>query len=294
LQIPLTDTKTILEQFKEIHSHLGKGTKYRAPHKLVPLIIYFYYKEQGKYINEKDLLALAKISKKDFNAFKLPMISFWPEYQRRNRMEYISRRIMELVDHYELGMPFYYQSKKILHRFYESIKNTTDNVIVGLVTSITLLCSERTDVRINNICDLLDIRMSTIQIQVKRRIFERFKVPGFKSLVKSAEILRQVMTKLGVLDSAIEELESAEFEKEPEIIHVVLGSARPIHNFHSNQLIFKDTTGYNRISITNNTIHYFIQDTNGRSKVEKIIEPTTTDVELWKYHVPVGPPIIFE
>ena len=65
-------------------------------------------------------------------------------------------------------MEFFYQAKKILYKLWESINNTKDDVIAGLVCSISALCSYRESVSVNAICMRLDIKMSTIQTQVKR------------------------------------------------------------------------------------------------------------------------------
>ncbi|MHA1242179.1 MAG: TFIIB-type zinc ribbon-containing protein, partial [Promethearchaeota archaeon] len=200
LGFSLNDFNVILSKFTENRAQLGKGTKYRSAEMLVPCVIYAYYKENNKPVCEKDLLEVSKISKKDFNAFKYSIIRIWPEYQERDRKQYITERILEVSEHFKLGMPFYYQSRRILNRFYDSIKNTKDDVIVGLVTSITLLCSQKKEVSVCAICDRLGIKMSTIHRQVERRVIQRFKVPGFKTLVKSAVLLKKVMQKLGVLD----------------------------------------------------------------------------------------------
>jgi hypothetical protein len=175
LNFPLSDSVSILETFKKIRAQLGKGTKYRSTEMLVPCVIYFYYKHNNTPISEKELLEVSKISKKDFNEFKIPMAGLWPQYKERDRKEYIIQRILEITEHFDLGMPFYYQSYKILSRFYEKIKNTKDDVIVGLVTSITLLCSQSEGVSVSALCERLGIKMSTIHRQVERRIIERFR-----------------------------------------------------------------------------------------------------------------------
>ena len=157
LKFPSKDLYPLLDLFKYIRVQIGKGTKYRSPTMLVPCVIYAFYKEHNKPIHEKELLEVARISKKDFNSFKYSIIRIWPQYQERNRKEYVVRRIFELTEHFNLGMPFFYQSKKILSKFYESIKNTKDDVIVGLVCSITLLCTRNNTCRVSNLCDILGI-----------------------------------------------------------------------------------------------------------------------------------------
>jgi hypothetical protein len=311
LGFPLKDSISILEVFREIRAQLGKGTKFRSAEMLVPCVIYFYYKRNNTPISESELLEVSKISKKDFSEFKIPMVKLWPQYKERDRKEYITQRVLEITEHFDLGMPFYYQSYKILSRFYDSIKNTKDDVIVGLVTSITLLCSQPEGVSVSAICKRVGIEMSTVHTQVKRRIIEQFKVPGFRSLVKSAGLLKKVMTKLGVLDPAFVDVdgESIDYE-EPlvdgtDIVQVVLENATSVFNNLNESkdfyLFLKDLNGYLVASITqatnnNNNSYNF----NNRITRDNIKEKTFSEevgnkeiikLELWKYYNPKGPPL---
>ena len=308
LGFPLTDVEPLLEKFKYNRSQLGKGTKYRSPQMLVPCIIYAYYKENNKPIREKDLLELTSISKKDFNAFKFSILRIWPEYKERNRKGYIVQRILEVTEHFNLGMPFFYQSKKILNRFYNSIKNTKDDVIISLVTSITLLCSQQRDVSISALCNRLDVKMSTIHRQVEKRVIQRFKVPGFKSLVKSADLLKQVLIKLGVLDpSFIDMIEKSELgSKTDDIVQVVLGNAKQVFNGRNQgweyYLFIRESLGLlvtsisdNRNSNHRNYIKNDLLYTDKRKisqKYEKVDNKDKVKVELYKFYNPKGPPII--
>ena len=200
LNLPETHKELVLEKFKKIRKGLKPGTKYRAPEKLIPIAIYFTLKLQNISVNEKELLEVSKISKKDFNAFKLQILSFIPKYVERNRKEYILQKIFEISEHFELGMPFYYQSKKILYRLWEGIKCTKDDVIAGLVASISILCSFNNQVNVNSVCKRLGIKMSTIQSQVKKRIIDKLNIRGFVSLVKSSDLLRKILFKMDLLE----------------------------------------------------------------------------------------------
>jgi hypothetical protein len=307
LDFPLSDSAHILETFKKIRAQLGKGTKFRSAEMLVPCVIYFYAKKKNTPISEKKLLEVSKISKKDFNEFKIPMVKLWPQYKERDRKEYIIQRILEITEHFDLGMPFYYQSYKILTRFYESVKNTKDDVIVGLVTSITLLCSQSEGVSVSALCERLGIKMSTIHRQVERRVIERFRVPGFRSLVKSAGLLKKVMTKLGVLDPAFVDVdrESVDYEDSlvdgADIVQVILGSATPVFNNLNESkgfyLFVKDLNGYLVASINqaiddnNNNSEIIRDNVYERSISKKVASKETVKLELWKYFNPKGPPL---
>ena len=306
LDFPLSDSYSIFEIFKKIRAQLGKGTKFRSAEMLVPCVVYFYYKHNSTPISEKQLLEVSKISKKDFYEFKIPMASLWPQYKDRDRKEYIIQRILEITEHFDLGMPFYYQSYKILSRFYESVKNTKDDVIVGLVTSITLLCSQSVGVSVSALCERLGIKMSTIHRQVERRVIERFRVPGFRSLVKSAGLLKKIMTKLGVLDPAFVDVdgESVDYEDSlvdgADIVQVVLGSATQVFNNlnESNDfyLFLKNLNGYLFATIIQNHNNYLNNDrkfvnTKSVGKVEKCENKKFVRLELWRYYNPTGPPL---
>jgi transcription initiation factor TFIIIB Brf1 subunit/transcription initiation factor TFIIB len=308
LDFPLGDSVSVLEIFKKIRVQLGKGTKYRSAEMLVPCVIYFYYKHNNTPISEKRLIEVSKISKKDFNEFKITMVKLWPQYKDRDRKEYIIQRILEITEHFDLGMPFYYQSFKILSRFYESVKNTKDDVIVGLITSITLLCSQPEGVSVSAICERLGIKMSTIHRQVERRVIERFKVPGFKSLVKSASLLKKVMAKLGVLEPAFIDVEGESVDYEDslvdgaDIVQVVLGNATQVFNNLNESkdfyLFLKNINGYLFATIIQNHNSYnnsdkrFVNYNQKKTKsAGKVENKEIIKLELWKYYNPKGPPL---
>ncbi|NVM16997.1 MAG: hypothetical protein HWN80_04725 [Candidatus Lokiarchaeota archaeon] len=304
LGFPLTDVEPLLERFKYNRSQLGKGTKYRSPQMLCPCIIYAYYKENNKPIREKDLLEVTSISKKDFNAFKFSILRIWPEYKERNRKEYITQRILEVTEHFNLGMPFFYQSKKILNRFWDNIKNTKDDVIIALVTSITILCSQQNKVSISALCNRLDVKMSTIHRQVEKRVMQKFKISGFKSLVRSADLLKKVMIKLGVMDpSIIDSNEDIEKNSDTDdMIQLVLGNAKPVFNsLNENKdyyLFVRGISGLSGTSIINlkdNANHnnlLYTDEENTTHKSEKVDNKDKVKLELFKYYNPKGPPII--
>ena len=232
LNLPQSLKEIVFEKFKKIRASLNPGTKYRSPEKLVPITIYLVFKFQGVSINEAELLEISKISKKDFNAFKLQIFYFFPQYQERNRKKYILQKLSEISAHFQLGMIFYFQSKKILFKLWDNIKNTKDDVIAGLIASISILCSFKDkNVSVSSICKKLGIKMSTIQSQVKKRIFDEFKISGFTTLIKSTDLLKNVMEKMGLI-----EVKHIPMEKEncPNIIELELGNIKQESNYLNN------------------------------------------------------------
>ena len=201
-------------------------------------------------------------------------------------------------------MAFFYQSKKILNRFYDTIKLTKDDVIIGLVTSITLLCSQQGDVSISALCNRLDVKMSTIHRQVEKRVMQRFKVSGFKSLVKSADLLKKVMNKLGVLDSSFIDIseESETASETNDVVLLVLGNAKQVFNSlnESNHyyIFMRGLSGLLGTSIINeknnaNHINILYTDKGNIShRSEKVDNKDKVKLELFKFYNPKGPPIL--
>ncbi len=222
----------VLTKFKKLRGHISPGSKYRNVEKLISITIYFCLKLRNVSINSYELIRLSNITKKEFNDFNLQLQRFLPHYAERNRQEYILQRIFEISEHFDLGMPFYYLSKKILYKLWHGIKNTTDNVIAGVISSISVLCSCRDKVSISSICNRLGIRMSTVQSQVKKRIFEKFKADGFISLIKSSDILVQLMKKLGFLGK--QDFEAKEETCMSDKEEIIMGNAANVFNGNDN------------------------------------------------------------
>jgi len=208
----------VLDKFKLVRSRIKKGSKYRSTNKLVLVTTYFCLKLRNVSINPYELVGVSEITKKEFNDFILQVQKYLPEYGGRNRQRYILQRVLEVAEHFDLGMPFYYLSEKILYRLWDGIKNTTDNAIAGLISSISVLCSCKDKVSISVICKRIGVQMSTIQAQVKKKIFERFRVEGFSSLIKSSNLLKKIVSKLGLLEHPAEDKEEVVGDGRVEII----------------------------------------------------------------------------
>ncbi|MFX1356705.1 MAG: hypothetical protein ACFFA8_05410 [Promethearchaeota archaeon] len=286
LRIPLSFVDAIYKKVIEIRSKLGVGTKYRNPEKLVPIIIYLFFKLKGKTINKHEILEVSKTTKKEFHSFLLQIDLFVPQYVERNRKEYILQRVMEITEHFNLGMLFYYQSKKILYKLWDTIKGTTDNVIGGLVCSISALCLDNVDIKVSAICNQLNIRMSTIQCQVEKKIFEHYNVSGFESLIKSSHLLRKVMIKLGLFES---------FPKESDILEVKLGYVNNIFNSLNDLEVymFMLNNGRNIPIFTKLTLNKTLGLIGLKQIGEKIEDSKLFEFDSYRYHYPRGPPLLY-
>lgn len=278
--------KMALDKFKMVRNKLRPGSKYRNIEKLSSLIIYFCFKLRNISINPNELIEISMISKKEFNDFILQIQRYLPKYAERNRQDYILQRVLEISEHFELGMPFYFLAKKIMLRLWSGIKNTTDNVVAGLISSISLICSDNRAVSVSIICNRLGIRMSTVQAQVKKKIFDRFKVKDFVSLIKSSDLLVKIMEKLGLIESVEQQEVSIE-----DHVEIVLGNAAETFNM-------QNTIGYYYFAVRGETKSPIIitLKINGFplnfEKPPKLKTQVLLNFELYKYQSSKDPPLI--
>ena len=188
---PDKDISKILKKFNEIYPYIAASTKFRSPKKLIPCVIYCYYKQNNIVIDLETLLEISELSNAEFNAFRGCMQDFWSKYQNRDRKKYIINRIGGVITEKKLGMNLYVQSEKILDKFWDLIKDSKDDVIAGLVIGIAIILSNREDIALGPICDFLRISQGTLQKSVQRQLFDRQgiedKKKGFKKKVEFLE-----------------------------------------------------------------------------------------------------------
>lgn len=203
LRLPEKDIRAILTIFKDFHPKIQKKTKFRKPEKLVPCIIFVYYKYyESRPISSVELINYSKINLKELNDFLSHNNHLWAGHNM-DKQSMVLKLILKVTEEYKLGMDFYYQSEKILLGLWEYICDTTEHLLAGFACSLTILCVSGYKVRISNICEKLNISMSNISKKFKDKIVKVFKLENFKSLVKSAELIKRFLIGLSLIDSII-------------------------------------------------------------------------------------------
>ncbi|KKL26022.1 hypothetical protein LCGC14_2399460, partial [marine sediment metagenome] len=199
LDLPRPVKKRVIDIFSKVRARLKPRSRLRNPEKLSSILVYMVLKLENIAVFKDELVKNSELTIEEFNRFFMQVKHYLPEYSGRDRVICISQKLLEITEHFGLEMPFYFFAKKVMHRLWRVVKNTTDNVIAGLCASITALCSYKGVINVSSICELINIKMSTIQWQVKKKIFEEFKLAGFKSLVRSSDLLKKFMTKIGLI-----------------------------------------------------------------------------------------------
>ncbi|MHA1987211.1 MAG: hypothetical protein ACW98D_11270 [Promethearchaeota archaeon] len=296
LCLPKACEHRVKTKFGEIFPKLQVGSKYKNPEKLAAILIYITLKLENVAIKRIDIVNTSELTKEGFNNFILQVQQYIPEYTRRNRQSYVAQKLMEITEHFGLDMSFYFLSRKILSKLWSNIKNTTDDVIAGLCTSITALCSYKDVISVSAICDLLNIKMSTIQFQVKKRIFEKFKLPGFVSLVRSSELLKKFMERVGLIEG--EQLDVEVIQEEPDevgenIVSIKLGNGQQIFNPHNEHYLIGSVGDNETITLCYLEVynHYDFKSRKF-SKKARNNKGVWFDLTSGEYFPTKGPPVV--
>ncbi len=284
----------VYDKFVIVREEIRSGSKFRNVNKLVSVMTYFCLKLRAIPVNASAIIEFCDISRKEFNAFFLQVRMYLPKVTYRERQDYIVQRILDVSETFGLGMPFYYLSKKIMSRLWENIKNTTDNVIAGLISSIAILTAYRDQISVSKVCKRLGIRMSTIQDQVYKKIVSKLSKVKFVSLVKSADLLCEIMDKLGLLNVRSNCAEHLEVPY-PETIQITLGRTREIFNG-------KDTYEFYFQLIVESPLAKFVSELRKSLSCQKqeflqpfsipIFNVSDSELSVYNFHNAKGPPLL--
>jgi len=200
LRLPEKDRRIIFTYFKDFNTKIKKGNKFKNPETLVPCIIFVYYKYiKSRSINSIELINYSKITRKEFRFFLTHYNHLWAE-NKMDKQSMVLKLILKVTEEYNLGMDFYYQSERILLGLWEHIYDTTEQLLAGFACSLILLCVSVYKVKPSNICENLNISMSNISKKFKYKIVKQFKLENYKSLVKSAELIRRFLIGMDLIE----------------------------------------------------------------------------------------------
>ncbi len=179
--------------FKNVWKNLKKGTKGRSAEKLVPVILFMVLKVKAINFDFLQFKNILNVSKNDFKEILMESSRYYPAYAKRDRKQLILKKINEICEFFNFNNDFGKSANIILRKFWPFIKNTKDDVIAGVVTTLALIAKDINSISISRICDKIGIKMSTINYQVKNHIFVKKKISGFKSLVNSSDLIKEVV-----------------------------------------------------------------------------------------------------
>ena len=205
LQLPHRLRKSVYLRYRQVREQLEVSTKFRSVAKLLPPVIYLVHKSAGCPINTTVLIEYSDTDPSDFRGGLLLVHRLLPQLSRRNRGTYIARKISQVCSELGLDMGFCKLSIHFLKSFWSDLWNTSDHVVAGVVMGIAALTAYQGQTSVHRICQQLNIAMSSVQSQVKRKLVRKLKFSGFTSLVNSAALLKRALIKMGLFEGTLED-----------------------------------------------------------------------------------------
>ena len=181
--------------YLRIKDELPNGSQYGSLYRLAPAVIFLFFKLQNFQFEFKNFVDNLDINREVFLKRIKYTLTYFPEYNTRDPKIIIFKKITSISKVFGLGVKFNNMAKKIMYRFWDDIKFTKDDVIVGVVCFLTLLKMNITSVSCAKMCKKVGISMSAVHYQVNNKIFKQFSSKEFKGLKKSSEEIKFIINK---------------------------------------------------------------------------------------------------
>ena len=83
------------------------------------------------------------------------------------------------MTHFQFDPEFLQVSNSLLKKFWSYISNTTDNILAGVISVLTMVKLDTQSIHYYDVCKYLSIGMSTVFYQVKDKILKPLHIKGF-------------------------------------------------------------------------------------------------------------------
>lgn len=154
---------------------------------LIPVFVYSFFRTKGIDITFPLFKKLSGLTRHEIFCMLKKIGDTFPEYIIRNRKQIILNKINTVKSEFHFNYLFYKNADKILRKLWDILSNTTDRVVAGTVSTLALI-SINGNSPINNICQKLEIKQSTVIYQIKKLV-NKFEVSGFTTLGESKDLI---------------------------------------------------------------------------------------------------------
>ncbi len=124
----------------------------------------------------------------------MEVVKHCPEYVKRDRLKIVRKKIFSVITHFHFDSKFLEASSSLLKKFWNNISNTTENILAGVISILTMIKLDIPYVNYNDICKYLNIGQSTVFYQVKNKILRPLHIEGFNGFKKSPKLLLPLLT----------------------------------------------------------------------------------------------------
>jgi hypothetical protein len=181
-----------IRQYYNIRNALATSSKYMNVNVLGPIFILHFLKVNGLTFNFHSSLPYLQINKHEyFIGLKKITPFFIHEYGNRDRKLQVMDIIEEVKTYFGLKKRFYKNAHTILERLWELLQNTTDEVLAGVISVLSVISINNESISVNAVCEKIGIASSSVIYQVRNKLFKALKISGFTTLRKSKALIRK-------------------------------------------------------------------------------------------------------
>ncbi len=144
------------------------------------------------------LLQTLQIDKREyFKGLKKINDFFLREYGYRDRKLQVMSIIEEVKAFFGLSLEFYQNAQKIIDRLWALLQNTTDEVLAGVISVLSVISINDESVPVKVICDIIGTTYGAIVYQIRNKLFRMLKISGFTTLGKSKTLIhKEILEKM--------------------------------------------------------------------------------------------------
>jgi hypothetical protein len=144
----------------------------------------------------KEFIQASPISKKEMDQ-ALKFIAYrFPRYQSRFSYPIACAKIRRISSMLQLGSDFENYAIRVLDVILPYIKQTKEDLIVGVVCTLSFFTLEIPHVSMYQLCSIIGIAPGSLQTQIAKKIVPPLHIKGFTSTLASAPLIKKVMQKL--------------------------------------------------------------------------------------------------
>ena len=181
--------------FLDVYNKIKRSTKFSGPQNLSPITILMFFNMKGRNVTIKDITDTLNISDKDMRQGLKKVIKVYPEYLEKDKKLLALNRIKQIQAKFRLPAHFIPNATAIMDKFWSYISNTKENVIAGTVCTLTIIAMGLERYNYSQICESIGIAPSTVIYQIKNKLFNSLHIPGFQSVSKSREMIKDLIMK---------------------------------------------------------------------------------------------------
>ena len=154
------------------------------------------FRSKGETIKSLDFCRASNISLSDFREGLLAVSPIYFDYVKRDREKFVSQLIDKIIAKFNLDSTFKVTTKEMFRTFFPLFKNTKDNIVAGLIITLSFVALDYELPALSEIFEALGTDITRAHYHIERKIFLPNHLGNFKGFAKSKELYPKKSIKL--------------------------------------------------------------------------------------------------